>query len=309
MPLDPQARAVLDRFNAATLPELSTLEPAVLRRMYEAMPLQTPVEAVARVEDRGIPGPTREIPVRIYTPEGSGPHPALVFFHGGCFVFGGLETHDGTCRKLTNAAGCVVIAVDYCLAPEARFPAAPEECYAATRWATQAGSALNIDPQRVAVGGDSAGGNLAAVVGLMARDRGGPSLVHQLLIYPVTNYAFDTASYADNASGYLLTRDMMIWAWKHYLADEADGQSPLASPLRAADLSRLPPATVITAEFDPLRDEGEAYAARLREAGVSTRSTRYDGVFHGFFSMSEGFDKAKQAIAEAGQALRAAFGS
>ncbi len=309
MPLDPQARAVLDRFNVGALPELSTLEPAVMRQMYAAMPPQPSVEAVARVEDRGVPGPRREIPVRIYTPEGSGPFPALVFFHGGCFVLGGLGTHDGTCRALTNAAGSIVISVDYALAPEAKFPEAPEECYAALRWVADAGPELNLAPNRLAVGGDSAGGNLAAVVALMARERGGPGLVHQLLIYPVTNHAFDTPSYAENASGYLLTRDMMIWAWEHYLAVEADGQNPLASPLRAGDLSDLPPAFIITAEFDPLRDEGEAYAARLREAGVPTRSTRYDGMFHGFFSMSDGIDKAKDAMAEAGQVLRAAFGT
>ena len=309
MPLDPQARALLDRFNVGALPELSTLEPAVMRQMYAAMPQPASVEPVARVEELGIPGPKREIPVRIYTPEGSGPFPALVFFHGGCFVFGGLETHDGTCRALTNAAGSIVIAVDYALAPEAKFPAAPEECYAALRWIADAANELNVDPSHLAVGGDSAGGNLAAVVALMARERGGPGLVHQLLVYPVTNHAFDTGSYAENASGYLLTRDMMIWAWEHYLAVEADGQNPLASPLRAGDLSGLPPAFIITAEFDPLRDEGEAYAARLREAGVRARCTRYDGMFHGFFSMGEGIDKAKGAMAEAGRELRAAFGS
>ena len=308
MPLDPQAKATLDRFNVGALPELSTLEPTVMRQMYAAMPQPASVETVARVEDRRIPGPKREIPVRIYTPEGRGPFPALVFFHGGCFVFGGLETHDGTCRALTNAAGSIVISVDYALAPEEKFPAAPEECYAALRWVADAGHEFNVDPRRLAVGGDSAGGNLAAVVALMARDRGGPSLAHQLLIYPVTNHAFDTASYVENASGYLLTRDMMIWAWKHYLADEQDGRNPLASPLRADDLSGLPPALVITAEFDPLRDEGEAYAARLREVSVPTRCTRYDGMFHGFFSMGEGIDKTKEAMAEAGQALRAAFG-
>ena len=307
MALDPQARVVLDRLNAAEFPEPSTLEPAVVRQMYAAMPVQSPLEAVARVEDRTIPGPTREIPVRIYTPDGRGPFPVLVFFHGGCFVFGGLETHDATCRSLSNAASCAVVAVDYCLAPESKFPAATEECYAAARWVTQTGTELHLDPSRVAIGGDSAGGNLAAVVALMARERGATPLVQQLLIYPVTNHTFDTASYSENAKGYLLTRDMMVWAWQHYLAEDADGQSPLASPLRAADLSGLPPALVITAEFDPLRDEGEAYAARLRDAGVPTRCTRYDGMFHGFFSMSDGIGKAKQAVAEAGQALRAAF--
>ncbi|HIG00948.1 MAG TPA: alpha/beta hydrolase, partial [Myxococcales bacterium] len=225
----------------------------------------------------------------------------------GGFVIGDLDTHDGTCRELAVGAECLVVSVDYRLAPEHPFPAAPEDCYAATAWLAEHCAELGGDPARLAVGGDSAGGNLAAAVALMARERGGPPLAHQLLIYPVTDYGFDTASYRENAEGYMLTRPLMEWFWNHYLADPAQGDNELASPLRAASLAQLPPATVITAEFDPLRDEGEAYAQRLSEAGVKTEMTRYDGVFHGFFGMGAAIDKAKQAVDEACTALRSTF--
>jgi acetyl esterase len=262
---------------------------------------------VDKVENRTIPGPDGPIPVRIYTPTGSGPHPLLVFFHGGGFVICSLDSHDGLCRALANEAACVVMSVDYRLAPEAKFPAAPEDCYAATCWAVAHAGEIGADPARVAIGGDSAGGNLTAVTALMARDRGGPALACQLLIYPVTDYAFDTGSYTENAEGYMLTRAAMRWFWGHYLDSESDGTNPLASPLRATDLSDLPPAFVITAEFDPLRDEGEAYAARLREAGVSVELVRHDGMFHGFVSMFAILDQGKQALANASQQLRSAF--
>ncbi|MCZ7537548.1 MAG: alpha/beta hydrolase, partial [Acidimicrobiia bacterium] len=197
---------------------------------------------------------------------------------------------------------------DYRLAPESRFPAAPEDCFAATRWVSEHARELGGDPQRVAVAGDSAGGNLAAVVALMARERGGPALAHQLLVYPVTDHAFDTASYEANAEGYFLTRDMMRWFWGHYLGDSEEGSHPHASPLRAMELSGLPSATVVTAEYDPLRDEGEAYAERLAKAGVPTELRRYDGMIHGFFGMTHAIDRAREAIDYAAGALRKAFG-
>jgi acetyl esterase len=200
-----------------------------------------------------------------------------------------------------------VASVDYRLAPEAPFPAAPEDCYAATRHLAGHAAELGADPARVAVAGDSAGGNLAAVVAQLARARGGPRLVHQLLVYPVTDHSFDTVSYRENAQGYLLSRDLMKWFWRHYLARPEDGASPLASPLRAPDLGGLPPATVITAGFDPLRDEGEAYAERLRGAGVPTELLRYDGLFHGFFGMGESIERARDAMQRACNALRGAF--
>ena len=309
MPLDPQAAADLAELAAVKLPDLSTLPPEILRKAFRELAVRD-AEAVelASIEDRTIPGPAGAIPVRIYTPErGARPLPLLVYFHGGGFVLCDLDTHDPTCRALAKRAGCVVVSVDYRLAPEARFPAAPEDCHAAARWAVANAASLGADPRRVAVAGDSAGGNLAAVVSILARERGGPALVHQLLIYPVTDWSFDTASHRENAEGYLLTGDMMSWFRGHYFAKPEDATDPLAAPLRAPDLRGLPPATVLTAEFDPLRDEGEAYAARLRGAGVPTTLTRYDGMFHGFFGMTARIDRARDAVDEAARALRQAF--
>jgi acetyl esterase len=200
-----------------------------------------------------------------------------------------------------------VVAVDYRLAPEAKFPAAAEDCYAATCWVAANAAALGVDATRIAIGGDSAGGNLAAVVALLARDRRGPRLAHQLLVYPVIDCAFDTKSYLDNAAGYFLTREMMRWFWHHYLDKPDQAADPVASPIRAATLAGLAPATVITAEYDPLRDEGEAYASRLAQAGVPTTLTRYDGVIHGFFGMGNVIDKAKLAVAQSARELRQAF--
>jgi acetyl esterase len=230
-----------------------------------------------------------------------------VYFHGGGFVMCSLDSHDGICRSLANAAGCVVVSVDYRLAPEHPYPAAPEDCYAATQWVAKNGAELAIDVTRLAIGGDSAGGNLTAVTALLARDRDGPSLRFQLLIYPVTDCAFDTASYQENAEGYMLTTGMMRWFWEKYLTDPVQGSEAYASPLRAANLANLPPGLCITAGYDPLRDEGEAYAARLREAGIAVRTSRYPGMFHGFLSMTAQLDTAREAMAEAGAALRAAL--
>lgn len=307
MALDPQAKAVLDQLAALALPPYHTLSPTEARQQAEAARVTAPGEAVAHLEDRTVPGPGGSIPLRVYTPAGTGPFPALVFFHGGGWVLGSIEGSDATCRSLANAAGCVVVSVEYRLAPEHKFPAAADDCYAATRWVAENAAAINVDPSRIAVGGVSAGGNLAAVVSLMARDRGGPSLVHQLLVVPVTDRNFETPSYRENAEGYGLTRDSMTWFWNHYLGDEHDARHPYAAPLQAADLRGLPPATVITAEYDPLRDEGAAYAQRLREAGVPVRSICYDGMIHTFFSMASLLVKGRQAVDEAGAALRAAF--
>jgi acetyl esterase len=310
MPLDPQVQALLEEMAAFETPPLSNTSVEDARnQIVQGIALwrgePTPIK---QVEDREIPGPQGNIPVRIYTPEGAGPFPVLVYFHGGGWVICNLDTHDDSCRKLANLAGCIVVSVDYRLAPEHKFPAAAEDCYAATRWAAENAASFNGDPARLAIGGDSAGGNLAAVVALMARDRGGPPLVFQLLIYPVTDYYTPgTPSYQENAEGYFLTRDDMIWFWNHYLNDESEAKHPYASPLQAPDLSNLPPALVITAEFDPLRDEGEKYAERLREAGVPVVLKRYDGMIHGFFGMGARVDKSIQANAEAAEALRSAF--
>jgi len=231
----------------------------------------------------------------------------MVFFHGGGWVIGNLDTHDRLCRQLTNVAGCVVVAVDYRLAPEYPFPAAPEDAYLATRWVAENASAIGGDSAHLAVGGDSSGGNLAAVVALMARDRGAPPLVHQLLVHPVTDAPSDSGSYRENAEGYFLTAAMMRWYWKQYLGSNTDCRHPYACPLRAADLSGLPPALVITAEFDPLRDEGETYAARLRAAGVHVQLRCYPGMIHGFFAMTTHLGQARKAMRETAASLRLAF--
>ena len=308
MPLDPQAKMVLDAAAALNLPPTEQMTPAQARDGMRARTAGLgPFEPVARVEDHRVPVAGGEIAVRTYAPSGPGPFPALVFFHGGGWVIGDIETHDGICRSLANHGGCVVANVDYRLAPEHRYPAAVEDSYAATKWVADNATRLGVDAGRIGVGGDSAGGNLAAAVTLMAKERGGPALKLQVLVYPVTRHAYDTASYKDNAEGYMLTRASMEWFWAHYLGPDGDGRQPYASPLDAPSLDGLPPALVITAEYDPLRDEGEAYADRLRRAGVPVTLTRYPGMIHGFFRMINIMDKARAARDEVASALRKAF--
>ena len=264
---------------------------------------------LAGVTNRIIPGPVGDIPIRLYAPQGQGPFPLVIFFHGGGFVVGDLDTADEICRTLCGVAGCSVLSVDYRLAPEHKFPAAPDDCLAATRWAAAHAAEFNADPARLVVAGDSAGGNLAAVTALRVRDEGGPALCGQLLIYPVTDYHTPpTPSYLANAHGYLLTREMMIWFWAHYLNCAGEAGHPHAAPLRAPDLRGLPPALVITAEYDPLRDEGERYAARLQQAGVPTVQARYAGMIHGFFMLGDLFGESRRAVEEANVWLRQVTG-
>jgi acetyl esterase len=308
MPLDPQAQRLIDAMAALNLKpvEESTVEEA--RESIRARtPALGPFEDVAAVVDHRVPVAGGEITVRAYSPGGRGPHPALVYYHGGGWVIGDLYTHDGICRSLANAARCAVLSVDYRLAPEWKYPVAADDSYAALEWAVANAARLEIDPRRIAVGGDSAGGNLATVVALMARERSGPALVHQVLIYPVTDYDLNTRSYMENATGYVLTREGMRWFWNHYLGRDAQGREPHASPFRASSLAGLPPALVITAEYDPLRDEGEAYAARLRDAGVPVTLTRYPGMFHGFIRMTRFLDQARIAHDEIASSLQKAF--
>jgi len=309
MPLDPQAQKLVDAMAALNLKPVESSTPDEAR---ESMRSRTaalgPFEEVAAVADHRVPVQGGEITVRVYTPGGAAPHPALVFYHGGGWVIGDLYTHDGICRALANAARCAVASVDYRLAPEFKYPVAAEDSYAALQWVAANAASLGIDARRLAVGGDSAGGNLATVVALMSRDRRGPALVHQSLIYPVTSYGFDTPSYQENATGYVLTRDAMRWFWNHYLATPDQGREAQASPLKASSLAGLPPALVITAECDPLRDEGEAYAARLRDSGVPVTLTRYTGMFHGFLRMTRLLDKSRALLDEMAGSLRKAFG-
>jgi acetyl esterase len=308
MPLDPQAKTLLDQLAALGGPPIHSLTPEQVRAGMVSFGVAATPEPVGRVVNRTIPGPAGELPIRIYTPSGSGPFPILVFFHGGGWVICDLDTHDPICRSLTNGAGCAVVSVDYRLAPEHKFPAAPEDCYAATQWAAAHAAEIDGDAARLAVGGDSAGGNLAAVVAQMARDRGGPPLVFQLLIYPATDLSKAAPSVEENGEGYFLTRDDMHWFGNHYIRGDEDKLNPLASPYLAEDLRGLPPALIITGEFDPLRDEGERYGQRLQESGVPTTFSRYDGMIHGFLSFADFLNQGKLALAESSRALRAAFG-
>jgi acetyl esterase len=310
MPLDPQVKTILDQLAAAGGPALDEQTPEQARTMFEGMTLLAGApEDVASVENRTVPGAGGDIPIRIYTPAGgSAPRPGIVYFHGGGFVIGNIDSHDPTCRSLANLVEAVVISVDYRLAPESRAPAAAEDCYAATKWVAENAASLGIDAGRIAVAGDSAGGNLTAVTALLARDRGGPALKFQLLIYPVTDCTLSQPSMEENGEGYLLTAAAMRWFCDHYLGATFDAKDPIVSPLYAGDLSGLPAAHVITAEFDPLRDEGEAYAERLKEAGVPTTVKRYDGLIHGFFGMSMVIDAARAAIGEVAGIVKTGLG-
>ncbi len=308
MPLHPQVQDLLARSAVAREPALTAQSPAeareTMRRGAEA--LQKP-ENLADVRATAAIGPEGSIPTRVYTPQGAAPWPGLVWFHGGGWVMGDLDTHDALCRHLAIACEAVIVSVDYRLAPEHPFPAAVEDADAATRWVSENAAALGIDPGRLAVGGDSAGGNLATVVCLRARDRGGPAIRWQLLVYPITDCDLDTQSYRENGEGYALTRASMAWFWDHYVPDPAARMHPDASPLRAGDLAGLPPAHVLTAEYDPLRDEGEAYGRRLTEAGVRTRLERSPGMIHGFLRRTDELDASTVAIARIAQEMRDAL--
>lgn len=307
MALHPQAKALLDVLNLAPQVPTEDLDHHDLREQYLA--LSIPATAVGVItEDRIIAGPRGDIALRIYRPEGAGVTPVVVYFHGGGWVIGNIESHDGTCASITAASGCTLVSVDYRLAPESPFPAAIEDGFAATIWVQENAEELGVDGTRLAVAGDSAGGNIAAVVSQIARDVGGIEIAFQLLVYPVTDYEFTSESMIDNSEGYLLTTELMRWFYGHYLNGDAEaGSDPRVSPLRADDLSDLPPAYVITAGYDPLRDQGIAYADAMTADGVKVELVHYEGMFHGFFGLESVLDNAGEAIAHASAALRVAL--
>ncbi|MEQ3549537.1 alpha/beta hydrolase [Pseudonocardia nematodicida] len=282
MPLHPEARQLLAALESAGLPPFEQMTVPQARAAAAGFAdLQGEPPEIATV-DRTVPGPAGDIPVRVYTPPGDSPKPMIVYFHGGGWVIGDLDVCDNPVRRIALATGAVVVSVDYRLAPEHVYPAAFDDAYAATAWVAEHAAELGGDAARIAVSGDSAGGNLAAAVAIAARDRGGPRLAAQLLLYPATDFDFTSGSYAENGAGYLLTIGSMQWFWAHYLGAQDLDRDPYLCPARAESLAGLPPAFVATAEFDPLRDEGEAYAANLRVAGVEVTATRYDGMVHGF---------------------------
>ncbi|GAA2093191.1 alpha/beta hydrolase [Streptomyces albiaxialis] len=318
MPLDPQVEALRAARTAAAAPPLYTmsLDEARAADRADALASGGDPEPVGEVTDTAMPGPGGPLPLRIFRPDvpdvpeapddpdAPGPLPVLAYFFGGGWTLGSLDTCDAICRRLANAVPCVAVAVGYRLAPEHKFPAAVEDCFAAVRWAAAHASGYGGDPGRLAVGGDSAGGNLAAVTSLLARERSGPPLAAQLLVYPNTDHHADTPSQRENTDDAFFNARSVDWYWRHYLRGPEDGASPYVSPLRARDLGGLPPALVITAEYDPLRDEGEAYARRLREAGTPAALSRYDGMIHGFFAMPGVLDAAGAALDEAAEFLR-----
>jgi len=306
--LDPQARALIDLMVAKGVPPTHTLSPADARRFYRdrrafTQPAPPPVSQVQELR-------AGTVPLRACRPPGvseSEVLPVLVYFHGGGWTIGDLDTHDVVCRQLAVESGCAVVSVDYRLGPEHRFPAAVDDCVAAVRWVREQAAALKVDPAKVAVGGDSAGGNLAAVVSLALRDAGDPPLAFQLLIYPATDMRAGAPSHTTNGQGYMLTRDSIAYYRGHYIADPAQWTDWRASPLLAASHAGLPPALVLTAGFDPLRDEGLQYADALSTAGVPTQYVCFERQIHGFITMGRVLDEANTALALCGSALRRAL--
>ena len=308
MPLNSQVAALLEMLAQMPPVDYATITPEGLRALNDRPMTMGPPPAVDRAEDVAINLPGRTLPARLYVPEGAGENPPLVvFYHGGGWVIGTIETHDATCRALARASGAAVLSVGYRLAPEAPFPAPLDDCHDALVWAQANAGTLGVDGTRLAVAGDSAGGNLAAAVAIRARDAGGPALRHQLLIYPVTDTDFTRPSYLENGgAGGFLTTEGMRWFWQHYVGN-LDAVHAHAAVIRAESLANLPPATVLTAEFDPLRDEGMAYAERLANAGVDVEADIAPGMIHGFFSLFEAVPDAWPHIDRAGQRLRAAL--
>jgi acetyl esterase len=308
MPLHPQAAAFLEQFARQNLPPIeSTPIDWTRRALLLASVVKRPAPELANVETITIPGPDGQpLRLRTYQPR-STPVGACLYFHGGGWVLNNIDTHDDLARRLTAASGCVFVSVDYRLAPEHKYPAAIEDAYVALQWLSVHADELKFNRSHIAVCGDSAGGNIAAAVCLMTRDRGGPKIAFQALTYPITDCDLDRSSYHTNADGYFLTRSQMVWFWDQYVRSRDQMSEPYASPIRATSLSGLPPALIQTAEFDPLCDEGKAYADALHAAGIPVRFHRYDGMIHAFVKRVDQFDAATQAIQEIGDALRTQF--
>jgi acetyl esterase len=312
MPVDPQIQVVLDMIASLEAPPFAEQTPAQVRESYKAMSAaEVGQPEVGAVTDRTIPGPAGDIAVRVYRPAGEGPFGGLVFYHGGGWVIGDLDSHDPLCRQLSLQAGVVVVAVDYRLAPEHPYPAGTDDSWAALQWIAAHAGELEIDPERLAVGGDSAGGNISALMALRARDEGGPALRLQLLVYPATDLTMGHPSIKENGEGYFLTEESMVWFTGHYLGaggEHGDATDAAISPLRAPSLAGVAPARVVTAEFDPLRDEGDAYAQRLAEEGVEVEHDRNPGMIHGFFQMGSLSPAASGAITRAADHVKRAIG-
>jgi acetyl esterase/lipase len=311
MPLDPHAKKLLETLNAGGVTDMSRMAPEQMRQGFEQFASMVGMNGVAvdAAEDRNLPGPGGPIPIRLYAPKNGGAAtlPGLIYFHGGGGVFGSIASHDSFCRVLANAGACRVVSVGYRLAPEHKFPAAVEDAYAATCRIAEAAREFRIDPRRLAVGGDSIGGGLATTVCRMARDSGGPDIALQLLLCPVMDLSKNSDSRVAFAAGYFLNQATIDWTVEHYCAPGDDLTDPRISPLLAEDLSRLPPAQVHTAEFDPLRSEGAAYADRLQRAGVAVRHTCHPGMIHHFYAMGGVIPYARTAVAAAGEEIRAAL--
>ena len=308
MPLDPEMRKLLDDLASVT-GELDEQTPAEARALADEgmVALSGPGDPSVTATDRRVPGPGGEIPVRVYTPPGAGVRPVVVYLHGGGFVIGSIRSHDGLCRDLTAATGAVLVSVEYRLAPEHRFPAAVEDSFAALGWVHAHAAELGGDPARLAVAGDSAGGTLAGVTAMLAAEQGGPALRCQLLVYPGIGVTDDQAAVRDNGEGYLLTARDIVWFMEHYLGPMGDRHDPRFDPIYATDLSRVAPAHIITCEYDPLRDGGLAYAARLRADGVSVTERCYEGLIHGAFGVAAVSSASRQMIEDASAVMRAAL--
>lgn len=297
MPLDAETKKIIDEYNKNLLPEFSTPEQArkQLLELYEPANIDVPL---AKIKSFTVPGPQKEISIRVYWPKGRAPMPALIYFGGGGFVIGNLNTCDERCQLLAYFTGYIIVSVDYSRAPECPFPAAVEDGYVVLKWIRKNARKFGIDSEKVGVSGENAGGTIAAGLCFMSRDREGPAIAYQLLIYPMLDNLLESESQQEFETGYLITKTKLEWYWTQYLATSADAENPYAVPARAKNLSNLPPAQIVAAEFDPLRDEAKDYADRLKDAGTSVNYHCYRGLVHGFLGMYGIVEKVNLVLAD-----------